>query len=348
MNKAYSKITWENTPSTNTALGQTLLNQTSEALDTIDDRVVSMDTTKANQSDMLKAYTSIAYNASTGIFTFTQLDGTSFTVDLNVEKIPTSFSMDANGVITMTNSDGTTYTCDISTLIKTYTFTDSNKIDFTTTTDADGNKTITASIVAGSITGSDLETNYLNNCQTAQGAAQASATAAGNSATLSQSWAVGGTGTRTGEDTNNAKYWCDQAQLIVGGGVTTFNGRNGNVVPASGDYSASLITRGTGTVGDALDDLEAYNTFSVASSAWQANSDASTNTDYPYVATVSSVLFTSASAPIWQMNGTGTIPTSTERDSINMILEAIFDENGITLYATDQPTENLVIEVKGV
>ena len=42
-----------------------------------------------------------------------------------------------------------------------------------------------------------------------------------NSATLSQSWAVGGTGTRTGEDTNNAKYWSDQAKSIVGGDFAT-------------------------------------------------------------------------------------------------------------------------------
>ena len=42
-----------------------------------------------------------------------------------------------------------------------------------------------------------------------------------NSATLSQSWAVGGTGTRTGEDTNNAKYWSEQAKSIVGGDFAT-------------------------------------------------------------------------------------------------------------------------------
>lgn len=40
----------------------------------------------------------------------------------------------------------------------------------------------------------------------------ASVQAAANSAKLSQSWAEGGTGTRTGEDTNNAKYWCNKAQ----------------------------------------------------------------------------------------------------------------------------------------
>ena len=35
-----------------------------------------------------------------------------------------------------------------------------------------------------------------------------------NSALEAQSWAVGGTGTRTGEDTNNAKYWSDRAKPV--------------------------------------------------------------------------------------------------------------------------------------
>ena len=36
-----------------------------------------------------------------------------------------------------------------------------------------------------------------------------------------QSWAVGGTGTRPGEDTDNAKYWAQQAQASVGGDFAT-------------------------------------------------------------------------------------------------------------------------------
>ena len=36
-----------------------------------------------------------------------------------------------------------------------------------------------------------------------------------------QSWAVGGTGTRPGEDTDNAKYWANQAQAAVGGDYAT-------------------------------------------------------------------------------------------------------------------------------
>ena len=58
--------------------------------------------------------------------------------------------------------------------------------------------------------------------------AQASAAAAAQSAAsvdginkTAQSWAVGGTNTRPGEDTDNAKYWAEQAQAVVGGDFAT-------------------------------------------------------------------------------------------------------------------------------
>lgn len=58
--------------------------------------------------------------------------------------------------------------------------------------------------------------------------AQASAAAATQSAAsvdginkTAQSWAVGGTNTRPGEDTDNAKYWAQQAQAVVGGDFAT-------------------------------------------------------------------------------------------------------------------------------
>lgn len=46
-------------------------------------------------------------------------------------------------------------------------------------------------------------------------AAQEAAEDASSAATLSQSYAVGGTGTRTGEDTDNAKYYSEQAYSSV-------------------------------------------------------------------------------------------------------------------------------------
>ena len=47
--------------------------------------------------------------------------------------------------------------------------------------------------------------------QSASDAAGSAEDAAG-SATLAESWAQGGTGTRPGEDTDNAEYWANQAQ----------------------------------------------------------------------------------------------------------------------------------------
>lgn len=101
----------------------------------------------------------------------------------------------------------------------------------------------------------NAETGYV--AQARQYAAQAQQYASSDNAMLSQSWAVGGTGTRYQEDTNNSKYWCEQAAYIVSeGGVASFNGRAGVVVPENGDYSASQITRGTGTVDSSLSALE--------------------------------------------------------------------------------------------
>lgn len=58
--------------------------------------------------------------------------------------------------------------------------------------------------------------------------ASAAATAAAGSAAgaeaaskNAQSWAVGGTNTRPGEDTDNAKYWAKQAEAVVGGDFAT-------------------------------------------------------------------------------------------------------------------------------
>ena len=87
-------------------------------------------------------------------------------------------------------------------------------------------------------------------------------------------------------------------------------------------------------------------TFNVSVADWSANSGA-TSTDYPYIAEIATTIYNNNSKPIWQMNGAGLIPTSTERDDINLVLEAIFNSTGITLYATDIPSGALVLEVKG-
>ena len=102
-----------------------------------------------------------------------------------------------------------------------------------------------ASAAAGSAAAAGTSANNAAGSASASaGSATASAGSAANaagSAVLSESWAVGHTGARTGEDTNNAKYWSEQAQAAAGGGVSSFNGRSGVVTPQSGDYTARMV-----------------------------------------------------------------------------------------------------------
>ena len=100
-----------------------------------------------------------------------------------------------------------------------------------------------------------IKTSVQNASDSALSAAD-SADDASDSATLSKSWATGGTGKREDEDVNNAKYWASIAGAAAGGGVLSFNGRSGFVVPADGDYKSEQINRGDSTVEASLTALE--------------------------------------------------------------------------------------------
>lgn len=216
MNKAYSRIVWENFPSVATPLNESNLNKMDIAIDEIDNRVLNLDTTKADQSSLLGSLQNVTYDEQTGIFVFTWANGNTLTADLNIEKIPIDFSMSEEGVITMTNADGTTYTCDISELIKTYTFSNANGITWSITTDTSGNKVVSASINDGSIAESKLQVNFLANCREAQSQAEAAMISSEISSLQSEGYALG---TQNGVDVepdsiyyrNNAKYYADKA-----------------------------------------------------------------------------------------------------------------------------------------
>lgn len=72
-------------------------------------------------------------------------------------------------------------------------------------------------------------------------AAEASAADIDNQVKLAKSWAVGNTGVRADEAVNNSMYWAGQAAAAAGGGVVSFNGRTGSVLPNAGDYSSDQI-----------------------------------------------------------------------------------------------------------
>ena len=255
MDKTYTRINWQNEPSVATPINDVNLNKMDYSLNEVDNRVISLDTSKANQSDLLQTVKTVTYNTETGVFTFTFWNGTVVTADLNIEKIPVSFSMSPQGVITMTTADGTQYTADVSELIKTYSFVDSSEIDFTVTTDSSGNKSVTASIIAGSITGEKLQPNYLADCvsakqnaESAAGSASSSATSSELSSEDSEAWAVG---TRDGVPVpstdpayeNNSKYWAEhgQSNSFAGLSDTNFTNLQGGQIARYDDVTQKWI-----------------------------------------------------------------------------------------------------------
>lgn len=85
------------------------------------------------------------------------------------------------------------------------------------------NHTDAIQTVADASTNIDIVAGNISNINTAAQniaaitAAPNYAQNAKNSATLAESWAIGGTGTRSGEDTNNAMYYAQQAALSANG-----------------------------------------------------------------------------------------------------------------------------------
>ena len=217
-------------------------------LDTISEDITNR-YTKKQVDDLIDTETGvlvsdIAIDLTTGVITITKKDGTVSTIDTALEKVPATFEFvqdTANDkyYIKVTNVDGTSSQTEVTNLMNQYTFTSGDKILFTvlksgTTT------TINASIKAGSITMTELDAavkEYFDNLASSvaadksivsadkQSVVDASQTVtqnvtlvleakqtAENNATLAESYAVGGTGSRAGENTDNAMYYANQAK----------------------------------------------------------------------------------------------------------------------------------------
>lgn len=100
-----------------------------------------------------------------------------------------------------------------------------------------------------------IEASALNSANSASTSASNSATYATESstqATLSRSWAVGGTGSRTGEDTNNAKYWAEVAQGSASGGdmMKSVYDTNGDGVVDKADNGIIILEASTDNIVD--------------------------------------------------------------------------------------------------
>lgn len=312
MNKAHIDINWENYPSDETPLNERNLNKMDGSIDIIDDRVITLDTTKATKAEVATLVADVTFEESTGIITITKKNGSKITIDTQMEKIAINFDYNpTTQQIILTLIDGTKQYIDLSALITQYEFLDSDTVAFYI--DKDGK--VSAIVKEGSIEEKHLEPNYLakikvevakaessqqaaamseinakasenaakasetaaktseTNAKASETAAEKSATAAAisetnakasetsasqsaatatseaasasqsastaidkatiatqkateiigkaesaaDSATKAQSYAVGGTGSREGEDFDNAKYYYQQAKDISEG-----------------------------------------------------------------------------------------------------------------------------------
>lgn len=216
MNKVYTRINWEDYPSENTDLDAYNLNQMDSAIDALDNRIISQDALKVDKSAINGNIADWTMDETTGVITITKYNGEKVIFDLNIEKIPVEFSMSDDGIITMTTEDGTQFTADIGSMIPVLTFEDSATITVSVT-GTGKNKTYSFSIKTGSVTDDMLQPNYLADIRVESANASAYAQSANAKSVLAESYAVGGTGTREGEDTDNAKYYMEQAKQQTGG-----------------------------------------------------------------------------------------------------------------------------------
>lgn len=216
LNKVYTRINWEDYPSENTDLDAYNLNQMDSAIDALDNRIISQDSLKVDKSAINGNIADWTMDETTGVITITKYNGEKVIFDLNIEKIPVEFSMSDDGIITMTTEDGTQFKADIGSMIPVLTFEDSATIAVSVT-GTGKNKTYSFSIKTGSVTDAMLQPNYLADIRVESANASAYAQSANAKSVLAESYAIGGTGTREGEDTDNAKYYMEQAKLQTGG-----------------------------------------------------------------------------------------------------------------------------------
>lgn len=374
-NKAHdpSKNThWINYPSIDSPIIDDELNRNEVSVDTIDDRVITLDTTKAEQSDLLLAFKNVSLDETTGIITFTKFNNTTATIDTSLEKIATNFRYIDDPTdphyqyLELTLVDGSKQYVDLRPLLNQFEFDDTATIHFNVASDG----TVTASVIDGSITESKLQPNFLADCRSAKAGAESAEANAIAKALVSEGYANGEqNGVPVTSESpyyhNNAKYWEQQAQSIVGSKVDSFNGRTGVVTSQSGDYTQDQIGLPTGTtagqipivrnVGGTLkfvmEDMALDDNDFTISTTWVANADTGDYTTYPYKQVISTALYNNNSSPyaiVLAGTPTNYMSSAELEDKAKLCQEISYSTSGITLLATEPTTNALTLRVRGV
>lgn len=186
MNKAYERINWENYPSDKTPLNESNLNKLDAATDVIDDRVITLDTTKATKVEVSELFSDVAFDVSTGTITFTRKNGATVVFDTKLEKLAINFAYDPKAEkLIIYLDDGTTQEVDLSALITQYEFFSSDTIAFL----IDSTGGVSAIVKEGSIEEKHLRQDYLADIKVESAKAETCAAVAGKSASEAEIFA---------------------------------------------------------------------------------------------------------------------------------------------------------------
>lgn len=219
MQKTYSRINWENYPSENTPLNESNLNRMDFALDQIDDRVITLDTEKADSTTVDNLIASINVDDATGVITVTKQNGSTVTLQTTLNKIAINFSYDYDTQeIVLTMNDGSTARIDISSLIQNNEFENTATIGLSVSPLG----IVTANVINHSIGEDQLRTDYLAEIQVSEAHADAYQQASEGFSLDSEAWAKGtrsGLPVSSGDDgyEDNSKYYRGRSEAWATG-----------------------------------------------------------------------------------------------------------------------------------
>lgn len=209
--KVYSRINWENYPSDKTPLNEANLNKIDVAMNEVDNRVISLDSTKFDKTEASTLIKNFELDKTTGVITITYISGATVTIDTMLEKLAINFDFDQTEQrLVITLDDGTVKYVNLKSLITQYEFTDTDTVAFSV--DADGN--VSAIVKDGSIQERHLRPDYLADIRVESAKTEASVSFAEEYAIRAKSYSVGGTDTREDEDTDNARYYYEESKRI--------------------------------------------------------------------------------------------------------------------------------------
>ena len=175
MNKVHSRTYWENYPSDASPLNERNLNNIEVSVDEIDNRVITLDTTKLDKVTAATMVKDVFYDESTGIFTVKYLNGATYFLDTKLEKLAVNFSYNASEQkLIITLDDGTVQNVDLSALITQYEFLNTDTVAFF----IDSAGKVSAIVKDGSITEDKMRPDYLADIKVEVSKAQASEKAA--------------------------------------------------------------------------------------------------------------------------------------------------------------------------